>query len=107
MVNICLIAEVKLSQVGLIDIMINATLPLNDITKHGHQLPEYVRCKFDSKDDILKGESVLSMDVWDFVGQHLCYMYASQPLFFSSCGIHILVHNLGKPLYAPANCPCT
>ena len=107
MVNICLIAEVKLSQVGLIDIMINATLPLNDITKHGHQLLEYVRCKFDSKDDILKGESVLSMDVWDFVGQHLCYMYASQPLFFSSCGIYILVHNLGKPLYAPANCPCT
>ena len=53
--------------------------------------------------DITKEESVASLDVWDFAGQHL--YYASHPLFLSSRALYILVHNLGKPLHAPAK-PC-
>ena len=41
--------------------------------------------------------------MWDFAGQHL--YYASHPLFLSSRALYILVHNLGKPLHAPAK-PC-
>ena len=41
--------------------------------------------------------------MWDFAGQHL--YYASHPLFLSSRAIYVLVHNLSKPLYAPAE-PC-
>ena len=81
------------------DVIINATSPPDDITKHVHQLLDYVR----GKCDIPKGESVVTMDVWDFAGQHL--YYASHPLFLSSRAIYVLVHNLNKPLYAPAE-PC-
>ena len=41
--------------------------------------------------------------MWDFAGQHL--YYASHPLFLSSRALYILVHNLSKPLHAPAK-PC-
>ena len=81
------------------DVMINATSPPDDITKQVHQLLECVR----GKGDICKGESVVSMDMWDFAGQHL--YYASHPLFFSLRAIYVLVHNLSKPLDAPAE-PC-
>ena len=53
--------------------------------------------------DITKEESVATLDVWDFAGQHL--YYASHPLFLSSRALYILVHNLSKPLHAPAE-PC-
>ena len=43
------------------------------------------------------------MDIWDFAGQHL--YYASYPIFLSSRALYILVHNLSKPLNAPAQ-PC-
>ena len=56
-----------------------------------------------AESDITKEESVASLDVWDFAGQHL--YYASHPLFLSSRALYILVHNLGKPLHAPAK-PC-
>ena len=82
------------------DVIINATLPPDDITKHVHQLLDYVRGK---SADIIKGESVVTMDVWDFAGQHL--YYASHPLFLSSRAIYVLVHNLSKQLFAPAE-PC-
>ena len=85
------------------DIMINATSPPDDVTKHVHQWLEYVRGKHDGKDDITKGESVVSLDVWDFAGQQL--YYASHPLFLSSHALYILVHNLNKPLLAQAQ-PC-
>ena len=80
------------------DIMINATSPPDDVTKHVHQWLEYVRGKHDTK-----GESVISMDVWDFAGQQL--YYASHPLFLSSHALYVLVHNLNKPLLAQAQ-PC-
>ena len=43
------------------------------------------------------------MDIWDFAGQHL--YYASHPIFLSQRALYILVHNLSKPLDAPAE-PC-
>ena len=79
--------------------MINATSPPDDVTKHVHQLLEYVR----GKGDVTEEESVVSMDVWDFAGQEL--YYASHPLFLSSRALYILVHNLSKPLLAQAQ-PC-
>jgi len=66
-------------------------------------LAEYVRGEHDSKGDISSGESVVSMDVWDFAGQHL--YYASHSLFLSSRAVYVLVYNLSKPLHAPAK-PC-
>ncbi|XP_022800778.1 uncharacterized protein LOC111338545 [Stylophora pistillata] len=47
--------------------------------------------------------STMSVDVWDFAGQHL--YYAALPVFLSSRAVYILVHNLSKPLYAQAQ-PC-
>ena len=85
------------------EIMINTTSPPDDVTKQVHQFLKYVRGKRDSKGDITKGESVVSMDVWDFAGQQL--YYASHPLFLSSRALYILVHNLNKPLHAVAQ-PC-
>ena len=87
------------------EIMINATSPPDDVTKHVHmnQFLKYVRGKHNSKGDITKGESVVSMDVWDFAGQQL--YYASHPLFLSSRALYVLVHNLNKPLLAQAQ-PC-
>jgi len=84
------------------EVIINATSPPDDVTKHVHQLLEYVRGKH-VESGITKGESVVSMDVWDFAGQHL--YYASHPLFLSSRAIYVLVHNLSKSLCAPAQ-PC-
>ncbi|XP_078384326.1 uncharacterized protein LOC144666799 [Oculina patagonica] len=83
------------------DVMINATSPPDDVTKHVHQWLKYAKGKRVS--GITKEESVLSMDMWDFAGQHL--YYASHPLFLSSRALYILVHNLSKPLHAPAQ-PC-
>ena len=47
--------------------------------------------------------SMVTVDLWDFAGQHL--YYASHPVFLSSRAVYILVHNLSKPLNAPAE-PC-
>jgi len=82
--------------------MINATSPPDDVTKYVHQFLEYVRGKH-VESDITKGESVTSLDVWDFAGQQL--YYASHPLFLSSHALYILVYNLNKPLLAQAQ-PC-
>ena len=93
-------SEIELNEPEL---MINATSPPDDVTKYVHQFLEYVKGEHDSKGDITRGESFVSVDVWDFAGQQL--YYASHPLFFSSRALHILVHNLSKPLHAPAK-PC-
>ncbi|KAL9962049.1 hypothetical protein ACROYT_G031114 [Oculina patagonica] len=84
------------------DVMINATSPPDDVTKHVHQWLKYAKGEHVDS-DITKEESVVSMDMWDFAGQHL--YYASHPLFVSSRALYILVHNLSKPLHAPAQ-PC-
>ena len=47
-----------------------------------------------------KEDSIITLDLWDFAGQHL--YYASHPVFFSPRGVYVLVHNLSKPLDALA-----
>ena len=84
------------------EVMIDATSAPDDITKYVHQFLEYVRGE-KVESDVTREESVVSIDVWDFAGQHL--YYASHPLFLSSRALYILVHNLSKPLHAPAK-PC-
>jgi len=50
--------------------------------------------------DITEEESVVTVDVWDFAGQR--QYYTNHPLFSSSRAVYILVHDLSKPLQAPA-----
>ena len=81
--------------------MIDVSSP-PDTVKHVHQWLEYVRGKRITG-GIFKEESQVTMDIWDFAGQHL--YYASHPIFLSSRALYILVHNLSKPLNSPAE-PC-
>ncbi|KAJ7358723.1 hypothetical protein OS493_022167 [Desmophyllum pertusum] len=81
---------------------IDATLPPEDFTKNVDQYWNYLRGR-PVKSDIEKDDSVVSVDLWDFAGQHL--YYASHPVFFSSRALYLLVCNLSKPLNATAQ-PC-
>ena len=83
------------------EVMIDVSSP-PDSKKHVHQWLRYVKGKR-IKGGIFKQESQVTMDMWDFAGQHL--YYASHPIFLSSRALYILVHNLSKPLNAPAK-PC-
>ncbi|XP_022810285.1 uncharacterized protein LOC111347291 [Stylophora pistillata] len=83
------------------DVVIDLTQP-PDTVKHVHQWLEYVQGK-PIKSASFTEESSITMDIWDFAGQHL--YYASHPMFLSQQALYILVHNLRKPLDAPAE-PC-
>ena len=48
----------------------------------------------------VKEKSVVSIELWDFAGQHL--YYASHPVFLSSRALYILVCNLSKSLHDTA-----
>ena len=78
------------------------TSPPNEVTKHTNQLLDYLNTE-NAESDTNKEESVISMDLWDFAGQHL--YYASHPVFFSSRALYILVYNLSKALNDKAE-PC-
>ena len=54
-------------------------------------------------EDFKAEESVLSVELWDFAGQHL--YYASHPVFLTSRALYILVCNLSKSLHDKAK-PC-
>ena len=54
-------------------------------------------------EDVKPEESVVSVELWDFAGQHL--YYASHPVFLSSRALYILVCNLSKSLHDTAK-PC-
>ena len=54
-------------------------------------------------DDNIRKDSFVTLELWDFAGQHL--YYASHPVFFSPRGVYVLVHNLSKRLDALAE-PC-
>ena len=54
-------------------------------------------------EDVKAEESVVSIELWDFAGQHL--YYASHPVFLSSRALYILVCNLSKSLHDTAK-PC-
>ncbi|PFX16502.1 OTU domain-containing protein [Stylophora pistillata] len=83
------------------DVIIDVAQP-PDTVKHVHQWLEYAKGN-SIKSALLREESYVMMDVWDFAGQHL--YYASHPIFFSQRALYILVHNLSKPLDALAE-PC-
>ena len=73
-----------------------------DTVKHVHELLEYAKGNH-IESDIFKEESYVTIDIWDFAGQHL--YYASHPIFLSPRALYILVHNLSKPLNVLAE-PC-
>lgn len=81
--------------------MIDVSQP-PDTVKHVHQWLEYAQGK-PTESALLTEEPYVTMDLWDFAGQHL--YYASHPIFLSQRALYILVHNLSKPLDAPAE-PC-
>ena len=86
------------------ELRIDVASPLDDVTSHAneclkHMLLRGQQAVSNSNDP----ESVVTVDLWDFAGQHL--YYASHPVFLSSRAVYILVHNLSKPLNAPAE-PC-
>ena len=83
------------------EVVIDVSSP-PDTVRHVSQWLEYAKGKR-IKGGIFKEESQVTMDIWDFAGQHL--YYASHPIFLSSRALYILVHNLSKPLNAPAE-PC-
>ena len=86
-------------------LMVDATSPPDDVTKHAHlRLRNMLRdVHGDAKNADDKKETIVTVDLWDFAGQHL--YYASHPVFLSSRAVYILVHNLSKALDAPAQ-PC-
>ncbi|PFX11535.1 putative serine/threonine-protein kinase roco6 [Stylophora pistillata] len=83
------------------DVMIDVSQP-PDTEEHVYQWLEYAQGK-PFKSALLTEEPYVTMDVWDFAGQHL--YYASHPIFLSQRALYILVHNLSKPLDDPAE-PC-
>ena len=48
-------------------------------------------------------ERHITLDLWDFAGQHL--YYASYPVFLSTRAVYMLVYNLSKGLKETAQ-PC-
>ena len=84
--------------------MSDTTSPPDDVTKRAN---EYLKNMFlrgqQAVRDLNEPESIVTVDLWDFAGQHLYYV--SHPVFLSSRGVYVLVHNLSKPLNALAR-PC-
>ena len=85
------------------ELNIDATsLPAN-VKKHVDQWLKYMILGDLDAEDADNNDSVITVDLWDFAGQHL--YYASHPVFLSSRAVYVLAHNLSKPLDAPAQ-PC-
>ena len=86
------------------ELIIDATSLQDDIKNRADQLLKSMLLEgVDMENAGIKKESVVTVDLWDFAGQHL--YYASHPVFLSPRALYILVHNLSKPLNAPAQ-PC-
>lgn len=86
------------------ELMIDATSPPDDVTKHANQCLKHLLLRGpQSASESSNQESIVTIDLWDFAGQHL--YYASHPVFLSPRAVYVLVHNLSKPLNAPAE-PC-
>ena len=85
-------------------LVIDASTPADDITKQADQWLKNMFLKgADAESAPSNTGSIVTLDLWDFAGQHL--YYASHPVFLSSRAVYILVHNLSKPLNTPAK-PC-
>ena len=75
--------------------MVDTTSPPEEIKERAVNLIKYMK-----GDDVKPEESVVSIELWDFAGQHL--YYASHPVFLSSRALYILVCNLSKSLHDTA-----
>ena len=78
--------------------MVDTTSPPEEIKERALQLTKEIQ-----GEDIKPEESVVSIELWDFAGQHL--YYASYPVFLSSRALYLLVCNLSKSLHDTAK-PC-
>ena len=86
-------------------LIVDATSPSDDVTKHAYKRLRSMHkgVHGDAKNANDERETIVTVDFWDFAGQHL--YYASHPVFLSSRAVYVLVHNLSKALDAPAQ-PC-
>ena len=80
------------------ELVVDTTSPPEEIKERAVNLIKYMK-----GDDVKPEESVVSIELWDFAGQHL--YYASHPVFLSSRALYILVCNLSKSLHDTAK-PC-
>ena len=80
------------------ELVVDTTSPPAEIKKRAVQLIKEIQ-----DEDFKAEESVVSIELWDFAGQHL--YYASHPVFLSSRALYILVCNLSKSLHDTAK-PC-
>ena len=79
------------------ELVLDTSSPPEEVKERAVNLVKYIKGKG------VKEESVVSIELWDFAGQHL--YYASHPLFLSSRALYILVCNLSKSLHDTAK-PC-
>ena len=80
------------------ELMVDATSPPEQIKEQAENFIKYI-----NGEGVTPEESVVSIELWDFAGQHL--YYASHPVFLSSRALYILVCNLSKSLHDTAK-PC-
>ena len=80
------------------ELVVDTTSPPEEIKERAVQLIKEIQ-----DEDFKPEESVVSIELWDFAGQHL--YYASHPVFLSSRALYILVCNLSKSLHDTAK-PC-
>ena len=80
------------------ELMIDTTLPSDEIEKHAEKWIKYVKGK-----KAVTEKSVSRIELWDFAGQQLYYTF--HPVFLTSRAICILVCNLNKSLHEVAQ-PC-
>ena len=92
-------SEGETSQPYIPELKIDPTLPPDQFTQrllqylNGLNLPTHATA----------AEHRISIDLWDFAGQHL--YYASYPVFLSPRAVYLLVYNLNKGLKETAQ-PC-
>ena len=84
--------------------MSETSLPPDDVAEHANECLKNMFLRGQQAvTEVNEPQSIVTVDLWDFAGQHL--YYASHPVFLSSRGVYVLVHNLSKPLNALAE-PC-
>ena len=80
------------------ELVVDTTSPSEEVKERAVRLIKEIQGK-----DFKAEESVVSIELWDFAGQHL--YYESHPVFLSSRALYILVCNLSKSLHDIAK-PC-
>ena len=102
MLQVCDLNEDSVSEPTLTgpdhELVVDTTLSPEEIKEREVQLIKEIQGK-----DVKAEESVVSIELWDFAGQHL--YYASHPIFLTSRALYILVCNLSKSLHDTAK-PC-